>query len=138
VVVKLILICAIVALFVAFLRSKPGVRIQAGKRVAVVVFAAVNIYAIVRPEDVSALANLIGVGRGTDLVLYALVIAFLMGMLNFYIRFKGADQRFTDLARAMALREAEVANPERLGTDRLGATTGAAPRGDADRERPCS
>jgi hypothetical protein len=134
VIVKLILICAVVALFVAFIRSKPGVRIQAGKRVAVVVFAAVNIYAIVRPEDVSAVANLIGVGRGTDLVLYALVIAFLMGMLNFYIRFKGADQRFTQLARAMALREAEVANPERLGTVRLIDSAGAALPGHAERD----
>jgi hypothetical protein len=134
VIVKLILIGAVVGLFVAFLRSKPGVRIQAGKRVAVVVFAAVNIYAIVRPEDVSAVANAIGVGRGTDLVLYALVIAFLMGMLNFYIRFKGADQRFTQLARAMALREAEVTNPERLGADGLGVSASAARWGDAERD----
>lgn len=112
--VKLILIAAVVGLFVAFLRSKPGVRVQAGKRVAVVLFAAVNIYAIVRPGDVSAVANLVGVGRGADLVLYALVIAFLMGMLNFYVRFKAVDQRFTALARAMALREAEVVNRERF------------------------
>jgi hypothetical protein len=114
VLVKLILIAAVLGLFVAFLRSKPGVRIQAGKRVAVVLFAAVNIYAIIRPGDVSAVANMIGVGRGADLVLYALVIAFLMGMLNFYVRFKGVDQRFTALARAMALREAEIVNRERF------------------------
>lgn len=114
--VKLILIAAVLGLFVAFLRSKPGVRIQAGKRVAVVLFAAVNIYAIIRPGDVSAVANMIGVGRGADLVLYALVIAFLMGMLNFYVRFKGVDQRFTALARAMALREAEIVNRERFPT----------------------
>jgi len=113
VVIKLILVLAVVALLVLFVRSRPGVRLQAGKRVGVVVFALSNIYAILRPEDVSAVANALGVGRGTDLVLYALVIAFLLGMLNFYIRFKESDRRFTELARTVALREAEVVNRER-------------------------
>ncbi len=112
-VIKLILVLAVVALLVLFVRSRPGVRLQAGKRVGVVVFALSNIYAILRPEDVSAVANALGVGRGTDLVLYALVIAFLLGMLNFYIRFKESDRRFTELARTVALREAEVVNRER-------------------------
>ena len=133
-IVKLILICAVVGLFVAFLRSKPGVRIQAGKRVAVIVFAAVNIYAIVRRRTSAPWPTRSGSAAGRILVLYALVIAFLMGMLNFYIRFKGADQRFTQLARAMALREAEVTNPERLGADGLGVSASAARWGDAERD----
>lgn len=113
-IVKLILVSSIIGLIVAFVRSKPGVRLQASKRVGVVLFAIVNIYAVVRPSDVSVVANLMGVGRGTDLVLYVLVIAFLIGMLNFYIRFKETDRRFTELARAIAIREAELVNRERF------------------------
>jgi hypothetical protein len=55
------------------------------------------------------------------------------------LRFKGADQRLTEIARTKSLREAEVANPERLGTDRRSsASAGTAPREHAERDWPCS
>jgi hypothetical protein len=53
------------------------------------------------------------VGRGTDLVLYALVVAFMAGMFSFYQRFRVVDRRYTELARTVALREAELVNAER-------------------------
>ncbi len=111
--IKLVLILAVIGLLVLFVRSRPGVRLQAGKRVGVVVFALLNIYAVARPDDVSVVAQALGVGRGTDLVLYALVMAFLLGMLNFYVRFRESDRRFTELARTIAIREAESVNRER-------------------------
>jgi len=71
------------------------------------------LYAVMRPDDLSAIAKLVGVGRGTDLVLYALVVAFMAGMFSFYQRFRVVDRRYTELARTVALREAELVNAER-------------------------
>ncbi|MBW0115001.1 DUF2304 domain-containing protein [Pseudonocardia sp. KRD-169] len=112
-IVQLLLLVAVAALLVLFVRNRHGVRVAAGKRVALVLFALVNVYAVIRPDDLTALAQAIGVGRGTDLVLYALVVGFLSVTLNQYLRFQGVDARVTELARTLAVREAEIVNRDR-------------------------
>jgi small membrane protein len=112
-VIQFLLVIAVLVILFVFVRSSNAVYVQASKRVALVLFALVNIYAVMRPDDLSALARMVGVGRGTDLVLYALVVAFMAGMFSFYQRFRVVDRRYTELARTVALREAEVVNRER-------------------------
>jgi hypothetical protein len=87
--------------------------VQASKRIALVLFALANVYAVMRPNDLSVIAHFLGVGRGTDLVLYALVVAFMAGMFSMYQRFRVVDRRYTELARTVAIREAELINKER-------------------------
>lgn len=127
-VIQLVLLAAILGLLFFFVRNKHSVRMQAGKRIGLVVFALVNVFAVLRPNDVTVVANWFGVGRGTDLLLYLLILAFLLGMLNYYLRFQGVDRRLTELARALAVREAEIVNRERgllpMTTDRPGGLSG--------------
>jgi hypothetical protein len=111
--IQVLLVLAVLGILFWFVRSSNAVYVQASKRVALVLFLLVNIYAVMRPDDLSALARLVGVGRGTDLLLYALVVAFMAGMFSSYQRFRVVDRRYTELARTVALREAEVVNAER-------------------------
>ena len=111
--IQILLLLAVVALMVLFVRSSGAVYVQASKRIALVLFAIANVYAVMRPDDVTAVARVLGVGRGTDLVLYALVVAFMAGMFSFYQRFRVVDRRYTELARTVAIREAELVNRER-------------------------
>lgn len=111
--IQILLLAAVLATLVLFVRRRHGVQMQAIKRVGLIAFAMLNVYAVLRPDDVTGVANLLGVGRGTDLVLYGLVAAFMFGMLNFYLRFREIDRRFTELARTLAIREAEIVNRER-------------------------
>ncbi len=111
--IQFLLVLAVLIILFVFVRSSDAVYVQASKRVALVLFALVNVYAVMRPDDLSAIAKLVGVGRGTDLVLYALVVAFMAGMFSFYQRFRVVDRRYTELARTVALREAELVNAER-------------------------
>ena len=111
--IQFLLVLAVLTILFVFVRSSNAVYVQASKRVALVLFALVNVYAVMRPDDLSAIAKLVGVGRGTDLVLYALVVAFMAGMFSFYQRFRVVDRRYTELARTVALREAELVNAER-------------------------
>ncbi|CAN5271878.1 hypothetical protein BH20ACT5_BH20ACT5_16180 [soil metagenome] len=113
VVIQIVLLAGVGLGLLLFVRRWHGVRMQAGKRIGLVAFGLLNVYAVLRPEDVTWVANRLGVGRGADLVLYLLVIAFILGMLNFYLRFKTMDRRLTDLARTVAIREAEIVNRER-------------------------
>ena len=111
--IKLLLLLAVAGLLFGFVHSQHGVRLQAGKRLGFFAFLVVNVWAVLRPDDVTAVAQRLGVGRGADLVLYTLFVAFIFVVLHFYMRFRDLGERFTELARAVALREAELVNRER-------------------------
>lgn len=111
--IQILLLLAVLGLLFVFVRSSGAVYVQASKRIALVLFAIANIYAVMRPDDLTTIARILGVGRGTDLVLYALVVAFMAGMFSFYQRFRVVDRRYTELARTVAIREAELVNRER-------------------------
>lgn len=111
--IKLLLLALMVVAVLIFVRRWYGVKMQASKRLAFFGFIGINAWAIVRPDDVTWVANRLGVGRGADLVLYLLVGAFVLAMLNTFLRFREMDRRFTDLARTLAIREAELVNRER-------------------------
>jgi hypothetical protein len=53
-------------------------------------------------------AHWLGVDRGTDLMLYALIIAFSFTTLSTYLRFKDLELRYARLARAVALEGAQA------------------------------
>lgn len=112
-VIQVLLLIAVAGLLFGFIRWQHGVRLQASKRLAFFGFLALNVWAVLRPDDVTAVAQRLGVGRGADLLLYLLVVAFIFVVLNFYLRFRDMSERFTDLARAVALRDAELVNRER-------------------------
>jgi hypothetical protein len=111
--IQFVLVLAVLLILIVFIRSSNAVYVQASKRIALVLFAVANIYAVMRPDDLTAIAHVLGVGRGTDLVLYALVVAFMAGMFSMYQRFRLVDRRYTELARTVAIREAEVVNVQR-------------------------
>lgn len=111
--IQFILVLAVLSILYVFVRSSNAVYVQASKRIGLVLFALANVYAVMRPDDLTAVAHALGVGRGTDLVLYALVVAFMAGMFSMYQRFRVVDRRYTELARTVAIREAELINRER-------------------------
>jgi hypothetical protein len=113
VLIQFILVLAVLTIMYVFVRSSGTIYVQASKRIALVLFAVANVYAVMRPDDLSVIAHFLGVGRGTDLVLYALVVAFMAGMFSMYQRFRVVDRRYTELARTVAIREAELVNKER-------------------------
>jgi len=105
VLIQLVLIVVVVAVAVRLLRDR-GARTQAVRRLGLLVFAAFAVWSILFPSVWNRLARLVGVGRGTDMVLYALVVAFLSFTLTTYVRFREFETRYTKLARRLALTEA--------------------------------
>jgi hypothetical protein len=112
-IVQILLVLAALGALFYFVRRAHNVGIRASKRIAFVAFIVVNIYAVLRPNDTTWIAQRIGIGRGTDLVVYLLVVAFVFGMLNTYLRQREISNHLTDLARTVALRDAELANRDR-------------------------
>jgi small membrane protein len=109
--IQVLLITAVVALLVYLLRSRSNAKAKAWVKVGYVLFVIAAIYAILRPDDTTVLANLLGVRRGADLIIYALIIAFTFTTMSTYLRFKELELKYARLARAVALEGARV--PER-------------------------
>ncbi|MGL5444524.1 DUF2304 domain-containing protein [Mycobacteroides stephanolepidis] len=103
-----LLIVAVLLLLVYLLRSRSTAQAKAWVKLGFVVFVVAGIYAILRPNDTTTLAHWLGLGRGTDLMLYALIIAFAFTTLSTYLRFKDLELRYSRLARAVALHGAET------------------------------
>ncbi len=106
--IQALLIISIIALLVYLLRSRTNARTKAWVKVGGVLFVIAGVYAILRPDDTTVVANWLGVDRGTDLMEYALIIAFVFTTLSTYMRFKDLELRYARLARAIALQGARV------------------------------
>ena len=78
------------------------------RRLFMFAFVIVAIVSILFPQWLSYIANLIGVGRGADLLLYALVLAFLISVATTYRRNVQVNRRITHLAREITLARAET------------------------------
>lgn len=63
---------------------------------------------VIFPGTVTAAANAVGVGRGTDLVVYALCVTFLFVTIAQNLRITELRDRTVELAREQALLEAEL------------------------------
>ena len=117
-IIQVILLAVTAVFLLLFIRTWYSVQTRALKRLAFVVFIAAMMIAILRPNWVNWLAHVIDVGRGTDLVMYTLAVAFVFVSVNTYFRLKSQEVRFTELARAIAVRDATELNARRFGVRR--------------------
>lgn len=102
-----LLLIAGVLIIAAWMFFRRGARQLAIRRLAVIAFAVFATLTIVFPNALTRVANLVGVGRGADLLLYLLVLF----TLGFFVlqegRARAAEKRWTALARQLALDDAE-------------------------------
>lgn len=128
IIIQVLLITAVAAVGWMMMRSPGGARHQAARRVATLAFALFAIIAILTPSLTTTVAHMVGVGRGADLLLYALVVAFLAQVLSSFRRNAARERQITRLARRIAL-DAAPPPPSTAGT-------GTGTTGSAGTERP--
>jgi hypothetical protein len=112
--VQVLLIAVVIAVVARLFRSR-GARAQAIRRIGLLLLAGFAIVSILFPDVWNRIAGALGVGRGTDMVLYALVVAFLSFTVTTYLRFRDFETRYTKLARRLALDEAQRDHPDSGG-----------------------
>ncbi|GAA1628757.1 DUF2304 domain-containing protein [Georgenia ruanii] len=106
--IQVLLLLGIAATVLPLTRSAAGARHQAIRRLMLFGFVVLAAFAVLFPSWFSKVANLLGVGRGTDLLLYLLVIAFLTYVSSNYRRLAAQDRRITILTRKLALAEGQT------------------------------
>lgn len=124
-IIKGLLVLAALLLFVFFLQRSHTARLQAFKRIGFTLFCLFGVIAVLYPSLMTWLANRVGVGRGTDLLLYILTVVFGFFALNTYLRFKDAERRMTRLVRAIAIRDAVPPSASDAARLAIEAETGA-------------
>lgn len=113
--IKVILIAATLLIAVHALRGGPTGRRLALRRVLGGLVALAGVVAVLWPDAITWLANLVGVGRGTDLVLYLLVVVFGFVSASLYARVRDLDRQVTVLVRELAVDRRPVADGGSVG-----------------------
>lgn len=104
--IRILLVAAVLALAGVLFRHARAVRVSALVKLGMAAFLIFAGYAVLRPDHVSVVASWLGVGRGTDLVLYLLVVGVGFFAARTYVRFRDLELRYARLARRIALDEA--------------------------------
>ena len=102
--IQILLIAGTLAISWRLLMSY-GQRAQALRRLGLIVLAAFAVWSILDPSVWTRIALKVGIGRGADLILYGLVVAFFGFVVTTFRRFRDMEGRYTRLARQLALRE---------------------------------
>ncbi|MGY2084938.1 DUF2304 family protein [Blastococcus sp. SYSU DS0539] len=120
-IIKWLLVPALIAAVWLSLRSRASLRGQARRKLLAGATIVVGVLAVIFPGATQWAADVVGVTRGTDLLLYvlALVVIYLVGSTS--VRFREQEARLMRLSRQVALAETEA----RMG---LGVTPGYGPR----------
>jgi small membrane protein len=109
-IIKVLLIAAALGFGVLVMRdSVPGHNLL--RRLGGVAAVVVGIVAVLWPMLTTYVANAVGVGRGTDLVLYVLVVVFIYNAVATTQRIHGLERTVTALVRELAISRAIVPEP---------------------------
>ena len=80
-------------------------------RVIYLALAWVGIVLVLVPDLSTAMANLVGIGRGTDLVLYVFVVFSLFHFVTLASHLNNIERRITAVVRRGAIEGARVGGP---------------------------
>lgn len=104
--IQVLLIIGVVAIGAFFMRRTGADSHLAIRRLLFGLFVLVAVLSILFPQWLTWVANLVGVGRGTDLLLYTLVLMFLVFVYTQSRRNAAQQRKLTLLARKLALIQA--------------------------------
>ena len=106
IIVQLVLVVAVLVVSLALMRGGSNARHLAVRRMLLMIFAVVAALSVFFPDALTRVAQFLGIGRGTDLVLYGAVVSLFVFMATTYQRFRHAENALTKLSPRIAIDEA--------------------------------
>ena len=103
---QLILIAAAISILYVGLSGRRTHLGKAWKKIGLCLLVLAMIVAIIFPNLTNDLAKMVGIGRGADLLLYSLTLAFIAYALNNYLQHQNERDTLIRLARKVAILEA--------------------------------
>jgi hypothetical protein len=105
-IIRAILIAGVIVLLVWFLHQRTTTRGQAWSKLATLFLLLFAVCTIAWPRIIDRLAHAVGVGRGADLLLYGLTLAFLANLLTNYMHHQDESAQMVRLTRKIAILDA--------------------------------
>lgn len=103
---QLIIIIAALMILYFGLSGRATIVGKAWKKIGLIFLVLAMIVAVLLPATTNSLAHLLGIGRGADLLLYVLTLAFIWYALNSYLQQQTERDALYRLARKLAIIEA--------------------------------
>jgi hypothetical protein len=114
IVIQIVVIVVALALILSVMTGQQTHAARAWKKIALVLLGVAMVVAVLFPESTNMVANAVGVGRGADLLLYVLTLAFISYALNNYLH----SQRDKDVTYRLARKVALIDANERYDIDK--------------------
>lgn len=111
--IKILLIVLVLVISLFMFKANLGAKQTAWRRLGIVGFAIAAVTVVIFPEITTAVAHFLGVGRGTDLLLYGLVVVVLYNMLMEAKQRNAAERRLTKLVREVAITHTVLGEDEK-------------------------
>ena len=111
-IIQILLICAFALIALAAARSGPSATHLAYRRILAAALLLTAAVAVLFPDILQWMAELVGVTRGTDLLLYTFVVASVVVWLRLYRKLAEIEDRIVRLTRALALHSSEAAGED--------------------------
>lgn len=113
-IIKVVLIIFIGLVGIGFIKNNSTSKIRASKKIGILLLLLFAVISVIFPSVTDDIAHIAGVGRGADLLLYAVTVTFFAFILNQYIKGKQDEQKLVKLARKIALLEADLKQKSNL------------------------
>lgn len=114
-IIKPVLVLCFVVLLIFVFRQRGRAGLRAGSRLAALALGLAAIVFIIDPDIPQQLAEAVGVVRGTDLILYILVVVFAVTAMSLYFGQRASQVEIQQLARRVALSDAIAADGPPVG-----------------------
>jgi hypothetical protein len=105
--IKLLLLTALAVVGYFAVRGSRRVMHRVVWRAGVVVALVAAVVSVVFPNALTWVAHKLGVGRGADLLLYMLTVAFMLVSVVLFRRLADMESKYVALARAVAIQQAD-------------------------------
>jgi hypothetical protein len=106
IIIQTIVVIVALALILSVLTGRQTHAARAWKKIALILLAFSMVIAVLFPEITNMTAHFVGVGRGADLLLYILTLAFISYVLNNYLYQQKDKDAIFRLARKVAVLDA--------------------------------
>lgn len=83
----------------AFLQKKSAPVVS----ISVILLSIFGLIFAVAPNLANKIAEMVGIGRGADLITYCFILTTFIAIFNLHLRFRKNEERLTKIVRAMAM-----------------------------------
>lgn len=106
--IKVLLLLALAMVGLIAVRGRRSASHLALRRLAGVVILSLGAFSVLVPNVVTSIANAVGVGRGTDLILYVLAVSSLFVWASLYRRVHELESELVRLSRRIAIQDSLI------------------------------